>query len=68
MLELRLFGNTYEIKEELKASKFRWNAEKKCWYKRFDLNEKGIGREYVKNLADAFEADGTIGCEIIEVF
>lgn len=47
MIVLRLFGNTYPIKEELKACKFRWDNEEKCWWKNFNDNEP----EYVKKFS-----------------
>lgn len=48
---LRLFGETYPIKEELKSDGFRWNPDSKCWYKRFSTREV----EYARNLGEAFE-------------
>lgn len=64
MMVLRIYGNTFGIKEELKADKFRWDSYEKCWWKNFNLNEKGISEEYVKNLAEAFETEDGVTCEI----
>lgn len=62
-LELRIH-NGYHIKEELKADGYRWNPTIKAWYKRYNANETA----YTKNLAEAFEADGSgIWCEVVEV-
>lgn len=61
---LYLSGNTFPIKEELKADKFRWSQEDKCWYKNFFLDEPGISVEYVKNLAEAFETTDGVYAEI----
>ena len=61
MITLFLNGATYQIKEELKADGFRWNPNKKAWYKSYSENEPN----YVKNLAEAFEATGDIWCEIV---
>ena len=58
MLILYLSGNTYPIKEELKADGFRWEPESKAWAKRFWLEDEGVSFEYVKNLAFAFETNG----------
>lgn len=59
MIRMILRGKTFEIKEELKHDKFRWNPELKGWYKDFpDEDDK-----YVLNLSDAFEADGRIAVE-----
>ena len=60
MLVLRLYGNTYPIKGELKACKFRWDNDEKCWWKNFNSNEF----EYVKNLAEAYENGSGICAEI----
>lgn len=57
MLELRLTGNTYGIKEELKADGFRWNGYIKAWCKAFDDADKG----YAETLADAWESEGVYG-------
>lgn len=56
-----LTGSTYDIKEELKADGFRWDAFDKVWYKKFFLDREHISVEYVRNLAEAFETtDGVI--------
>ena len=60
LLILWLTGNTYPIKEELKADGFRWDSHSKAWAKNFWLDEPGICYEYVKNLAYAFEGNGVI--------
>lgn len=60
MIVLRLYGNTYPIKNELKASKFRWDPNKKCWWKNFNNDE----HDYVKNLAEAYENGSGIYAEI----
>ena len=57
MVELRLSGNTFSIKEELKAEGFRWNADKRVWYKVFDENDS----ERAYALADAYVANGVYG-------
>ena len=57
---LSLTGKTFEIKEQLKADGYRWNPENKAWSKSFADNEP----EYVKNLAESFEADGKITATI----
>lgn len=36
MIRLTIAGNTYAIKEQLKADGFRWNASRKVWGKVFD--------------------------------
>lgn len=64
-LQLVITGNTYEIKELLKADKFKWDAYDKCWWKNFNLNEDGIGEEYVKNLAEAFETTDGVNCRVL---
>ena len=57
MIILYLYGETYEIKEELKSDGFKWDNCDRVWYKNFESNEL----EYVKNLAEAFETtDGVI--------
>ncbi len=57
MITLRLTGNTFEIKDELKADGFKWNMKNKYWYKDYEDNE----RERIESLANAFEADGVYG-------
>ena len=57
MLEIRLEGNTYSIKGELKEQGFRWNPQLKAWTKRFEDNEN----ERVNRLANAYEANGVYG-------
>lgn len=64
LIIMYLSGNTYPIKEELKADGFRWDFDDKVWYKRFFLDEKGISREYVKNLATAFETTDGVQVEL----
>lgn len=60
MIVLRLFGNTYPIKDELRACKFRWDKEEGCWWKNYTNDEF----EYVKNLAEAYENESGIEAEI----
>lgn len=55
MVELRLTGNTFSIKEELKAEGFKWNADKRVWYKVFEDEERAY------SLATAYEANGVYG-------
>lgn len=64
LIQLVIEGNTYQIKEELKSDKFKWDSYDKCWWKNFNLNEKGISEEYVKNLAEAFETTDGVICRI----
>ena len=61
---LYVCGDTYDIKEELKADGFKWDAQDKVWYKNFNLNEEGIGVEYVKHLAEAMETTDGVWCEV----
>lgn len=58
MLEIRLEGNTYSIKDELKAEGYRWNPQLKAWTKRLEDSE----RERANSLAEAYEANGVYGC------
>lgn len=54
---LLLEGNTYPIKEELKADGFKYDGQGKCWRKFFLESELN----YVRRLAEAFETtDGVI--------
>ena len=48
---LTLSGNTFGIKEELKAAGFRWNAIVKAWAKSFDDKQDAVvtGGKYSKN-------------------
>lgn len=48
---LTLSGNTFGIKEELKAAGFRWNAMVKAWAKSFDDKQAAVvtGGKYSKN-------------------
>ena len=39
MIRLTITGNTYHIKEQLKADGFRWNANNKSWGKLFNTQE-----------------------------
>ena len=64
MIVLYLTGDTYSIKEYLKADGFRWSADDNAWYKNFFLDEPNICFEYVKNLAEAFETTSGIYAEI----
>ena len=64
MVVIYLSGNTYGIKEELKADGFRWSPDDKAWYKNFFLDEPNISVEYVKNLAYAFETTDGVYAEI----
>lgn len=64
MVVLYLSGNTYGIKESLKADGFRWSPDDKAWYKNFFLDEPNICLEYVKNLACSFETIDGVYAEI----
>lgn len=64
LIILYVHGETYQIKGELKADGFRWDSSDKVWYKNFYPAEKGIGLEYVKNLAVAMETTDGVWCEI----
>ena len=57
MITLTLQGNTYGIKEELKASGFRWNPNTKAWYKDFEDSDK----DRAERLAEAYIANGVTG-------
>ena len=57
MLELRLTGNTFSIRGELKEQGFKWNSDKRVWYKTFDDDED----EHVYQLANAYEDNGVYG-------
>ena len=57
MITLTLTGNTFSIKEELKASGFRWNPNAKVWYKSFDDSEL----DRVDRLSRAYIANGVSG-------
>ena len=57
MITLRLTGNTFEVKDELKADGFKWNMKNKFWYKDFEDADK----ERAESLATAFEANGVYG-------
>ena len=59
MTELRLTGNTYGIKDELKADGFRWNPTAKAWAKTFE------DKAYATQLASAWESEGVYG-EVVE--
>ena len=48
MIRLQLTGNTYGIRNELKAMRFRWNPNSKTWVKIFDDAEE----DEVKKIAD----------------
>ena len=54
MIEVRLTGRTYSIKETLKENGFRWNPATKAWSKTYDDSDK----EYCENLAKAWTGDG----------
>lgn len=53
---VELTGNTFDIKEELKACGFKWNANKRVWYKVIEQDEE---RAY--SLAEAYTANGVYG-------
>lgn len=57
MVELRLTGNTFSIKEELKAEGFRWNADRRVWYKVFEDADE----ERAYTLANAYVDNGVYG-------
>jgi len=48
---LTLSGNTFSIKDELKAAGFRWNAMVKAWAKSFDNKQDAVvtGGKFSKN-------------------
>jgi len=64
LIILYVHGDTFDIKEELKADGFKWDADDRVWYKNFNPAEEGIGYEYVKNLAEAMETTDGVWCEI----
>lgn len=53
---VELTGNTFSIKGELKECGFRWNANKRVWYKVIEDDEE---RAY--SLAEAYTANGVYG-------
>lgn len=55
MVRLTLLGNTFSIKNELKAEGFKWNSFNKAWYKDFEQEERA------KALSTAYEANGVYG-------
>ena len=44
---MQLSGNTYEHKEDIKKNGFRWDSDKKCWFKNFE-NEQDIKEMYCR--------------------
>lgn len=60
MYRLVLTGNTFSIKQELKAEGFRWNPNFRNWYKDFEAEDRA------KALSTAYEANGIYG-SIVEV-
>jgi len=55
MYRLILTGNTFSIKQELKAEGFRWNSFNKSWYKDFEEEDRAVA------LSTAYEANGVCG-------
>lgn len=55
MKKLTLSGNTFSIKEELKAEGFRWNPTNKTWSKNFEDETRA------NELRDAYESNGVYG-------
>lgn len=55
MKRLTLSGNTFSIKEQLKAEGFKWNPTQKAWYK--DCKDAGEATD----LMIAYEKDGVSG-------
>lgn len=54
--EVRLTGKTFGIKDELKAQGFKWNADKRVWYKVVEDDE-----DTAYALANAYEDKGVYG-------
>ena len=54
MITLRLSGNTFEYKDDLKAVGFKWNRNNRFWYKDYEDAE----REAAEELAKAYTPSG----------
>lgn len=50
MVELKLTGNTYGIKNVIKGLEFRWNPNEKAWIRRFEnrSDAEEIARRWVR--------------------
>ena len=57
MIRLILRGKTFEIKDELKALGFKWNAVERTWFKNFEDDDE----QRAFDLKDAWESNGVYG-------
>jgi hypothetical protein len=57
MIEVKLKGNTFGIKETLKGLGFKWNSKEKCWARTFKDSEETIADE----IATRWYSEGVYG-------
>lgn len=55
-MQYEIYGNTYNIKDYLKAHDCRWDSVKKCWRTQ-ELEKDNLTYKQLKSISEAHDCD-----------